>query len=251
MLPGRHSGTFAAALLGAGLFLSGCDRSPAPPPPAAPVAPAAPEIPDVRRLRVPNSPDGQIAMISFRPAARCVLDVNDHLEIQFRSSVPEAPCQVFARLELPDNYAEFAAHGFTMGSAACPSLLSGHGILKQGFSLFYDPKRDQHGADDTNFPPLFRATNVTFIVYSGAMAGDEDQPLYFIREDGSHRTVYSAPVDVTWVCKKTPILEARRAQEIAEWNQVLELYPDAVLPDLPPKKSRAKKPAPEKPPAEP
>ena len=44
MFPGRHSGTFAAALLGAGLFLSGCDRAPAPPPPAAPVAAAAPRI---------------------------------------------------------------------------------------------------------------------------------------------------------------------------------------------------------------
>ena len=240
MFPGRHSGTIAAALLGAAFAFAGCTAPP-----------AAPEEPDVRRLRVPNSPDGQITMISFRPAARCVLDVNDHLEIQFQSSVPEAPCQIFARLDLPDNYAEFAAHGFTMGSAACPSLLSGHGILKQGFSLFYNPKTDQHGPNDTNFPPLFRATNVVFTVYSGAMAGDEDQPLYFIRDSGGSRTVYAAPVDVTWICKKTPVLEARRAQELAEWNQVRELHPDAALPEPPPKKARAKKTDVEKPTAEP
>ena len=245
MLPGRHTGTFAAALLGAGLFLSGCGRAPETPPPAAP------EEPDARRLRVPNSPDGQIAMISFQPAARCVLDVNDRLEVQFRFDVPEAPCQIFSCLALPDNYSEFAEHGFTSGSSACPALLSGRGILKQGFSIFYDPKRDQHGLADTNHPVFFRATGVVFSVCSGAMAGDEETPLYFIRETGGSRTVYSVPVDVTWVCKKTPVLEARRAQELAEWKQVKALYPDAVLPEPPPKKSRAKKTDVEKPTVEP
>ena len=215
----------AAALLGAAFLLAGCTT----PPPAA--------EPDMRLLRVPNSPDGQITMISFRPAARCVLDVNDHLEVQFRFAVPEAPCQIFARLDLPENYSKFAAHGFTAGASACPSLLSGHGILKQGFSVFYNPKTDQCGPADTNHPALFRATNVTFSVYPSAMAGDEKSPLYFIQNNAGRRIVYSTPVDVTWICKKTPILEARRAQELGEWKQVQELYPDAVLPKPPPKKS--------------
>ena len=236
----RHLLPPAAALLGAAMFLSACATSP------GPAAESQVKIP-----RPPNSPDGQITMISFQPAARCVLDINDHLEVQFRFAVPEAPCQVFSCLELPPNYSEFAEHGFTSGSSACPALLSGHGILKQGFSIFYDPKRDKHGPSDTNHPGLFRATNVIFSVCSGTMAGDEENPLYFIREAGSSRDVYSVPVDVTWICKKTPVLEARRAQELAEWKQVKALYPDAVMPEPPPKKSRAKKTDVEKPTVEP
>ena len=233
----RHLGLSAAVFLGAALFLAACATPPA--------------EPDVRIPHPPNSPDGQISMISFQPAARCVLEINDHLEAQFRFDVPEAPCQIFARLDLPDNYSEFARHGFTSGSSASPALLSGHGILKQGFSVFYDPKRDERGLADTNFPPLFRATNATFTVYPGTMAGDEQDPLYFVRDDAGARKIYSVPVDVTWVCKKTPVLEARRAQELAEWKQVQALHPDAVLPEPPAKKSRAKKTNVEKPTAEP
>jgi hypothetical protein len=221
----RHLALPAAAQLGAALFLSACATSPRP----------AESIP---RLR--NSPDGQITMISCRPAARCVRKINESVELQFRFAVPEAPCQIFARLDLPDHYSELAAHGFTAGSSACPSLLSGHGILKQGFTLHYDPKRDEHGRDDTSFPALARTTNLIFTVYPGMIGGDADHPR-FIRNDFGRRTIYSVPVDITWICKKSPFLDYRRAQEIAEWNEVKALYPDAVLPEPPAKKSRAKK----------
>ena len=215
----------SATLLGATLFLSACATPPKPPQ----------SIPQLH-----NSPDGQITMISCMPAARCVLDINESIDIQFRFDVPEAPCQIFARLDLPDNYSVFAAHGFTAGSSASPSLLSGNGILKQGFTLFYDPKRDKHGMADMSFPALYRTTNLVFTVYPGTMAGDDNRPLYFIRDDAGQREVYSVPVDVTWVCKKTPFLEYRRALESKEWAQVRTLHPDASMPEKPARKPRAK-----------
>jgi len=231
----RKAASLASALFGATLFLSACATAPKP----------AESIP---RLR--NSPDGQITMISCRPAARCVLDINESVELQFRFAVPEAPCQIFARLDLPDHYSELSAHGFTAGASACPSLLSGHGILKQGFTLFYNPKRDRRGPADTTFPPLARTTNLVFTVYPGTIAGDDDHPR-FIRNDFGRRIIYSVPVDITWICKKSPFLDYRRALEAAEWAEVKKLHPDAELPAKSARKPRKMKSDVNKPTVEP
>jgi hypothetical protein len=61
-------------------------------------------------------------------------------------------------------------------------------------------------------------------------------PLYFERDDDSGRRVIPSPSTVTWRLAKTPFRDTRRASKRAGWRLVLELYPDAVLPEPPPKK---------------
>lgn len=232
MFPRRHSGTLVAALLGGAWALAGCASLPATPEPVLP--------------KVPDAPDGQISGIAIFPAARCVLDVNEKLTVQFFYDMPEAPCQVFCRLGAGDaDYGELYAHGFGVGGAACPGLVDGDGILEQSCSVSYNARRDKRGLDDADYPRTYRITNLTFTVYGGTLAGDEKRPLYFERDDDSGRRVHSVPIDVTWRLAKTPFRDTRRAVERAGWRQVLELYPDAVLPEPPPKKARAKRNVPD------
>jgi len=224
MFPGRHSGTIAAALLGAAFAFAGCTS-----PPAAP----EPDLP-----KVPDAPNGQISGIAIFPAARCVLDVNEKLTVQFFYDVPEAPCQIFCQLGPGDaDYGELYAHGFGVGSAACPGLVDGDGILEQSCLVSYNARRDKRGLEDANYPRTYRITNLSFTVYGGTLAGDDEHPLYFARDDASERHVHSVPIDVTWRLAKTPFRDTRRAVERAGWRQVLELHPDAALPEPPPKKS--------------
>ncbi len=233
MFPGRHSGTIAAALLGAAVALAGCASPPA-------------SSPELVLPKVPDAPNGQISGIAIFPAARCVLDVNEKLTVQFFYDVPEAPCQIFCRLGSGDaDYGELYAHGFGVGGAACPGLVDGDGILEQSCSVSYNARRDKRGLEDANYPRTYRITNLTFTVYGGTLAGDDERPLYFARDDASERCVHSVPIDVTWRLAKTPFGDTRRTVERAGWRQVLELHPDAALPEPPPKKARAKRNVPD------
>lgn len=196
---------------------------------------------DIKIPHPKNSPDDQIYMISFEPAARCVLDVNESLTVQFYHKVPESPCQIFARLGSVSNYSEFRKHGFISGSSSCSGLVQGNGVLKQSCSIFYNPKVDQVGTENMNFPSQYHVTNMVFTVYTGSITNSEKYGFSFVRDRSSQREIYSVPIDVTWVCKKTPFLEYRRELELHEWGKVKKLYPDARLPEPKRRKARSKK----------
>jgi len=196
---------------------------------------------DIKIPHPKNSPDGQIYMLSFEPAARCVLDINESLTVQFRHKVPESPCQIFARLGSNSNYNKLSKHGFTLGSSACSGLVQGNGILKQSCSLFYNPKTDQMGPENSDFPKLYHVTNMVFTVYGGSITNSEKYGFSFIRNSSSRRKVYSIPIDATWVCKKYPFLEYRQKLVLNEWEKVKKLYPDATLPEPKQKHSKKKK----------
>lgn len=219
----RNLGLSTTALLGAALFLSACARF------------------QKNNIEIPlptSSPNGEISMISFEPAARCVLPIHEHLNIQYAFNVPESPCSLFATLvPAPSNSFGFSKHGFAPGCSASPPLGRGKGIINQRLSVSYSPKRDQFGQNDRTHPKYYRFTRIDFTVY------DHDAKKY--------RTIYTLPVDVTWICTKTTYKEYRRAVDFDGWKQVKHLYSDAALPEPPPKKARAKKTDVEKPTAEP
>ena len=187
-------------MLGAGLLLSACStpsrcKHPIPLP--------------------PDAPDGQISDIAFTPTARCVLDVNDRLHVQFSYAVPEAPCQIFARLDLPESYWDFAEHGFYSGSSPCPPLMRGSGVLNQRFVLGYSPKRDKHPEDPAQHLKFLRFTNMIFSVRD--------------IQNNTSRDIYSLPIDVTWKCAKQSFKDYRCEQDAAGWRQVKQFHPDATL----------------------
>lgn len=163
-------------------------------------------------------PDEQIRMVAFEPSVYGVLPVNEYLHIQFEYDVPEAPCQIYAALQL-ENYQLLSEHGFVAGNSTCPVLLTGEGSLQQRVTIFYNPTRDKFGIHNTDHPQTFRATNILFAV--------RDHRTQHMRPIGTY------PIDVTWLCEKKPFTETLYEKDVAGYRRVQELHGDFIAPVLP------------------